>query len=104
MYANNNGGWTPPSINLAATGIPMFTCPAVPSGPSNYVYVAKPIRINSVRASDYVTIYEPLTNHSRGSNFAFLDGHVEMIPPARAQKMISDLNAGINPPIPRMTY
>ncbi|HTL31284.1 MAG TPA: hypothetical protein VL282_18775 [Tepidisphaeraceae bacterium] len=96
-YANGNSGWTPPSLNIALIGIPVYACPAA-GGFSNYVYVAKSIRMNTVRGSDYVTIYEPPTNHARGSNFAFLDGHVEMVPPARAQKIIAELNAGFNPP------
>jgi prepilin-type processing-associated H-X9-DG protein len=99
MYANANGGWTPPALNLATTGIPSFTCPAAPAGASNYVYVVKPIRINSVpRPSAYVTIYEPPTNHVNLINFAYLDGHCESIPLARAQKIINELNAGFNPP------
>jgi prepilin-type processing-associated H-X9-DG protein len=99
MYASSNGGWTPPSLNAAMPGATPFACPALKGGPSNYVYIGKGIRMNLVpRPSDYVTIYEPLTNHARGANFAFLDGHVEMVPPARAQKMINDLNSGLNPP------
>lgn len=101
MYVQTNGGWIPPTLTVAGTGVPMFTCPAAPTGTSNYVYVAKPIRMNSVsRPSAYVTIYEPLTNHARGASIAFLDGHVEMVPPARAQKIINELNAGFNPPRP----
>jgi prepilin-type processing-associated H-X9-DG protein len=95
MYATANKGWTPPT--LAAAGVLPMTCPAA-NGTANYVYVGKSIPINSVRASSYVTIYEPVTNHARGTNMAFLDGHAEMVPPASAQKIINELNAGFNPP------
>lgn len=98
MYATANGGWTPPTLNAALPGSTPLACPALKGGPSNYVYVAKSIRINSVSPSKYVTIYEPITNHSRGTNIAFLDGHVECVSAARAQKMIKDVNSGLNPP------
>jgi prepilin-type processing-associated H-X9-DG protein len=98
MYATSNGGWTPPTLNAAMPGVAPFACPALKGGASNYVYVAKSIRMNSVPAANYVTIYEPIGNHSRGANIAFLDGHVEMVPTARAQKMIKDVNSGLNPP------
>jgi prepilin-type processing-associated H-X9-DG protein len=99
MYANKNGGWTPPALTLATTGIPSFTCPAAPAGASNYVYVVKPIRMASVRSpSTYITMYEPPTNHGKVVNFAYLDGHCESLPLARAQKVINELNGGFNPP------
>ncbi len=99
MYATANGGWAPPTLNAALPGSTPLACPALKGGPSNYVYVAKSIRINSVsKPSDYVTIYEPITNHARGTNIAFLDGHVECVQTTRAQKMIKDVNSGLNPP------
>jgi prepilin-type processing-associated H-X9-DG protein len=99
MYASANGGWIPAALPALPSGaIP--SCPAAPGTP-NYIYATPQVRIGAIASpSTYVTMYEPITNHARGVNFAYLDGHVAFISPARAQKMINELKAGYNPPRP----
>jgi prepilin-type processing-associated H-X9-DG protein len=45
-----------------------------------------------------VLLYEPLTEHQEGANFAFADATVQFIPKARAQRIQAELNRGLNPP------
>ena len=98
-YSTVNKGWFPPSLNTK--GIRSLTCPDV-SGPSNYVYVLGGTRQASTTQPSWtvVMMYEPPGNHPGSVNFAYADGHCEILSTSRAQKMIAELNAGFNPPRP----
>ncbi len=90
----------------------MFVCPTsnqnaatapeqirVGSPNCSYIYVyPKAFKGNQV-PSDFVIVYEPIEDHSKGANFGFADGRVEWLAVERAKKLIADIEAGKNPSV-----
>ena len=123
MYANENRGQFPDTMERILTTqdltAEMFVCPsssdtAAPGanlqaqaanlskgGHLSYVYVGKgmSMNMNPSTMGDVVLAYEPMTNHNNdGSNFLFADGHVEFFGKGQAAQIITDVQAGTNPP------
>jgi prepilin-type processing-associated H-X9-DG protein len=121
IYASQNRGYLPPSFDVLVASMPTtppvtltrtLGCPACAGNPakppatvgtrmrSNYVFLLWGARLTQVRKpTRTVLAYEPLTNHDgRGGAFLFVDGHVELLKPALATKVIAELQAGQNPP------
>jgi prepilin-type processing-associated H-X9-DG protein/predicted Zn finger-like uncharacterized protein len=112
LYANENKGAFPPNLDVLLKvqdiDAKTFNCPSTgdtpATGPGNlnagghlsYVYVGQKSTSNS--PAEVIVLFEPVTNHTDGANFLFADGHVEFYSKADAQKMISKLQAGQNPP------
>lgn len=67
------------------------------SGHLSYVYVGS--GLDNKADNNTVVLYEPPGDHrNEGGNFLFGDGHVEFVPRPKAQQMISEIQAGQNPP------
>jgi prepilin-type processing-associated H-X9-DG protein len=65
-------------------------------GHESYIYIPN---LTGGVSADTVVLYEPLTNHTnQGINVLFGDGHVEFLRKATATGMISEIQAGFNPP------
>ena len=123
MYANNHGGQCPDTFEQLLVDQDLspdvFVCHSTTDsyapgataqaqaanlskgGHLSYVYAGKGLtQPGSFAASrNIVLAYEPLTNHtSQGVNMLFADGHVAFVPAAQAKQIITDLQAGKNPP------
>jgi len=118
LYANENRGNYPPRPEdlLLTQDITseVFICPstndtkapgATPQqeaanlsagGHHSYIYLGK--GKNATAGYNVVLVYEAPTNHKNGFNVLFGDGHVEYLNGAIAQKVMSELQAGQNPP------
>ena len=118
MYANANGGAFPDTIDKLITTQDMvaehFVCPHAPDTPApgataqaqaanlakgghlSYVYVGK--GMTTAESAQAVLAYEPLTNHGNGIYVLFADGHVEFVDAGPARQLITDVEAGKNPP------
>jgi len=118
LYANENRGAYPPTLQVVLetqdVSSEMFVCPAsddtpaqgtgsqlpnlmAGSGHLSYVYVGQ--RLNPQSPRDAIILYEAMTDHSNdGGNFLFADGHVEFLRRVQAEKVIAQVQAGINPP------
>ncbi len=120
LYANDSKGRFPEKIDQLVSGqlaqdlsSSVWVCPATTHTPStnsgsslasdlnagghlDYVYVGS--KLKATAGYNAILVYEPLETHKEGSNFGFVDGHVEFVKKAEAEKMIADLKAGINPP------
>lgn len=67
-------------------------------GHLSYVYVGANLSPQN-QDPTLVLAYEPLKNHAdKGANFLFADGHTEWLDAAKAKYLISELQAGHNPP------
>jgi prepilin-type processing-associated H-X9-DG protein len=122
MYANENKGQLPDTIDLILTTqdvtSSVFVCPSAGHTPApgataqaqaanltpgkhlSYAYVGKGLNtVSTTNASMTVVAYESPSNHGGdGGNFLFLDGHVEYLKAALAQQIINDLENDVNPP------
>jgi prepilin-type processing-associated H-X9-DG protein len=119
LYANENGGAYPPRpedlLLTQEITSSIFVCPSSNDTPApgtsanqwasglstgghdSYVYCGKGLTYSG--PANVVLVYEPPSNHSGdGCNVLFGDGHVEFITRGTAQTMISQLQAGQNPP------
>jgi predicted Zn finger-like uncharacterized protein/prepilin-type processing-associated H-X9-DG protein len=123
LYANDNRGAYPPTPDLLLLTQDItpreFVCPSsdetpasqadvdaakansgktiLTQGHDSYVYLGNGFNTNC--AVEVILLYEPLSNHNNdGGNFMYGDGHVEFQGQAAAQALISELNAGHNPP------
>jgi prepilin-type processing-associated H-X9-DG protein len=88
----------PSSNDTAATGAtPQAQAAALAAGGhESYIYVPD---LSSTASGQAVVLYEPLENHSRdGINVLFLDGRVQFLTRPLAIRMMSELQAGRNPP------
>ena len=66
-------------------------------GHFSYVYLGQ--NFDSTTPDDAVVIYEKLGNHgNQGTNVLFKDGHVEWYDATDTATLMSELNAGRNPP------
>jgi prepilin-type processing-associated H-X9-DG protein len=110
LYANDFGGnypddfcEMPASEKLIATA---FVCngsndtaAARPSdllagGHCSYIYLGAGLTEKTVKPTD-VLAYEPPTNHGRGYNIVFGDGHVETLKAARGAKLVAAAEAAM---------
>lgn len=118
MYANENRGLYPPDFGrlLLTQDLTseMFVCYSTDDvradGPTmqavaeklsagghlSYVYTGKGMTLNS--PANAVLAYEPPSNHGNGMNVLFADGRVQWIDAVRGRKLMSELEAGHNPP------
>jgi len=118
LYSNDNRGRYPDRLeDLILTqpiGSDEFVCPttndsAAPGadpktqaknlsagGHLSYVYVGK--GMTNAATPETVVLYEPLSSHSDGMNALFGDGHVEFFNKQQAQKIITAVQSGQNPP------
>jgi prepilin-type processing-associated H-X9-DG protein len=119
LYANDNRGAYPPDLTVLLTtqdiSGEVYVCPSSNDEPTHatapsqiaadlsagghlsYVYVGA--ALNPGVDPSTIILYEPMTNHANdGINVLFGDGHVEFIVRARAQQLITQLQAGQNPP------
>ena len=119
LYRNENQGQYPPDpealLLTQQISSEVFTCPSSDDerapgstaqaqaanlstpGHLSYVYLGKSMNVTT--SAEAVVLYEPLTNHKKdGANFLFAGGHITFIPMPLAQKIISEINAGQNPP------
>jgi hypothetical protein len=122
LYANDRGGILPAKfdelIAHADIGPEFFVCPhshdSKATGATtrqlladfakprrcSYVYLGAGLS-NSTRTPKHVLAYEPIGNHdSTGANFLMGDGTVLWLDEKKAQKLIKQLEAGVNPPGP----
>jgi predicted Zn finger-like uncharacterized protein len=119
LYSNDNRGAFPPRLeDLIISGhvdSSVFVCPscmdsaapgATPQaqaqnlsagGHLSYVYIGQ--RMNSSAPADAVVLYENVTNHDGdGCNMLHGDGHIDFISKPQMQQIITQLQAGKNPP------
>jgi hypothetical protein len=118
LYANENRGWFPQGLDdLVRTQditTECFVCPSssdtkavgatvdetlsnlTAGGHLSYVYTGQNMRWS--QAASVVLMHEPLTNHGDGAHFVFGDGSIQFIGSTAAQQIISQLQAGQNPP------
>jgi prepilin-type processing-associated H-X9-DG protein len=126
LYLDDSHGIFPPDLGLLLTqtdlSAQVLVCPASDEEPAegpdpkavaqkvlkekghlSYIYVYPGPEMTSGKISvDYILAYEPLANHlQEGMNILFGDGHVEWCSKAQAVYVISELNAGFNPPRPQ---
>ena len=122
MYANENGGTFPPSLDVVLSTQDLtsavFTCPAsnhVPAaGPTtpavvanfraaanlhcSYVYIGAGLT-NGAATPKHVLAYEHATNHNRdGMHVLYGDGMVRWLDAKHSAHLMSELPAGHNPP------
>lgn len=82
----------------------IFVCPSDDSSGTgqltghhcSYIWLGNGLHMGDT--PEAVIAYEPLSNHNEGSNFLFLDGHVEFNDGSTAATMIQQLESGQNPP------
>lgn len=78
---------------------PFDARPTTTDSVSTYVYLARGCTVDVDRG--FVLLYEPLASHPsniRYVRFLFADGRVESVSKAKAEKLIQQLENGINPP------
>lgn len=119
LYANEHHGSFPPTLNdleahegLESTDLGCVEDRQFVPGPpgheadqskvmvikTSYVYLGKGMSTIKDHDPKEVVVYEPVSNHGDGANFLFADGHSAYIEKKSAERMIQDLEAGINPP------
>jgi len=110
LYANENNGQYPPTLAAMAKGPAQsqsaqlaksltFACPSpTAAGGTGAAYVYLGAKLTTRAKPQMVVLYEPITNHPAGANFLYGDGSVQFHPAAQAQRIISDLQSGHNPP------
>src|SRR4051794_16575552 len=102
MYATANGGQLPSSFDELVSGRYIrpfaFVCPACAHdaskpigtaafGAESYVYMHPAERVGLIASpANTVLTYEPLTDHARGINVGFVDGHVTFYPTPTGRK------------------
>ena len=118
-YANANSQQFPPDLGTLLMAQSMnaneFICPSSTDTPANgttpqqqarslgsgghlsFVYLGKGLTLNN-STLDRIVLYEPLSHHPDGANFAYADGHVVHLDPQQAAKAIAELQSGHNPP------
>lgn len=103
QYANTNNNVYPPNLNvLVQQGLMTqmdLECPSTgtPGHPGTPFVLAA----TAPMPANGVLVYEPVADHVNGANMLFGDGSVQFISPAsHAQKMINDIQNGLNPPGP----
>lgn len=112
LYAQDNlrlGGPFGPGfdrlVQTQAISPQTFQCPSDSStgtrqltgSPCSYIWLGQDLKVSS--SPDCVLAYEPLANHGKeGSNFLFVDGHVEFFRAKDAAGIIQQLEQGTNPP------
>jgi prepilin-type processing-associated H-X9-DG protein len=119
LYANNNNGKYPAKLGaLIESGFALpsvFVCPHTTDTPAtgetlqaqasnleagghlSYVYLGQ--NFDNSTPDDAVVVYEKLGNHgNQGTNVLFKDGHVEWYDATATATLMSELNAGRNPP------
>ena len=122
LYANENGGNYPPDLGTILTtqslGAEVLVCPsttdtrapgATPAQQAaslsqgkhvSYIYVGAGLH-TAESGPDTVLLYEPLANHRNdGINILWGDGHVSFMTRLQAQKILTELQQGYNPPRP----
>jgi hypothetical protein len=105
MYANGNSGQLPPDLPTIAAEwgrpptAPLYFCPASTAGTARpYDYLRPAPHMADVKhPAATVMFYEPPA-HFGGMHVAFYNGHVELVPRAKASKVLAELRAGQNPP------
>lgn len=106
IYAAQNQGAFPPSLQLLSTQAPASSHPMLfhcPGGSGAYVYLGTGMNLQTV-TKDAILIYEPLSNHQNPNtgkmamNILYGDGRVQLTYSPLADKIIAELNAGHNPP------
>jgi prepilin-type processing-associated H-X9-DG protein len=121
-YTHANGGAFPPSLErlVAAEKVPAdaFVCPAGGDTPApgataearaanlytgghlSYVYLGRGMskRNGPGAGASAVVLYEQPHYHADGIHVLFVDGHVAYVPQPDAQKLITDVQTGKNPP------
>jgi prepilin-type processing-associated H-X9-DG protein len=115
-YGNNNRGAYPPDLqtllsNSSTLSTVAMTCPSTTDIPApnasvfsagghlSYVYV--PGNNTSAAATD-ILLYEPMTNHTDGTNILFGDGHVEFFMRSDAEPLIAAAKMNRRTPPTRM--
>ncbi len=121
LYANENKGHYPPALDLLIStqdvGTSVFICPSsnddkaqgatselrvqdfrTTPGRCSYIYIGAAFTQGTATAA-HVIAYEPLANHSKGGmNVLYGDGHVDWLSAADARYLLTELQAGRNPP------
>jgi prepilin-type processing-associated H-X9-DG protein len=121
-YAHAHGGAFPPALELlvAQENVPgdAFVCPAGNDTPApgatpearatnlysgahlSYVYLARGMskRNGPGAGVTAVVLYEHPHYHGDGIHVLFVDGHIAFVPQPDAQKLITDVRTGKNPP------
>lgn len=114
IYRNEHAGQYPDSLDqLFLAGdvdADSFVCPlsgincappgsASLNGATSYVYLGKGLR--GPVSGNFIVLYESPKNHveySNDVNFLYGDGHVAAMKRSRAEAVIKQLEAGVNPP------
>ena len=121
-YCHANGGAFPTSLErlIAAEDVKTdaFVCPGGSDTPAagdsrearaanlysgghlSYVYLGRGMNKRSGIGAGVaaVVLYEPLHLHGEGIHVLFVDGHTAFVPQPDAQKLITDIQTGKNPP------
>jgi type II secretory pathway pseudopilin PulG len=99
MYASESRGAFPPDFNTLRVTQDLtsreFLCP---SGHLSYVYVGRGLTNKAPPGA--VVAYEPPANHRDGANVLYAQGQVVWVDATRLAAIVSELNAGHNPPRP----
>ena len=124
MYANRNQGYLPLTLDLLVSDVDLqvgvFVCPSSDHGAApgttdeerlqnfrrdprhcSFVYLGSGLKLRSL-SPDFIVAHDQFANHEKdGVNVLYADGDVEWFSKGQAEYLISQINAGFNPPRPR---
>jgi hypothetical protein len=80
-----------------AQAIPSQDATTKPARNSAYIYCGS--GLTGDLSPDFIMVYEPAANHGwRGVRFLYADGGINSLNPAKAERVIAEIESGHNPP------